>query len=375
MATIRDALNDLSAKKLNDLITLNVEEPAIKKFVDMLHHGINRRVKSLAENPDVDYVYESRLFLMICSDRHLSANRCVEKLNEKYGYVKTEEEVIRVFRFNGITTLEKREELFSWASTAVDAFVKALISKSGQDCEAYLKMRPNYEYRSVKHKVFCLMLYTKHPEIDVYNDLENLEKFGIVYAKYLHLDMHDFLKNVCGAQSKGKDKNKSAAQKTIERFENALQRNEMMLKDLQDDFEARLAENHQNEMTEFFSRLNSERYGCILDSIMNVRNGRQQLRRQNVELPPEISGIFILIDNLIKFVRDNEINPIMKLGSIHTLKAGDIENYSGDYEGTPYANSEEAKQVKVISPGWYYKNKDIQISRPRLKELDDEAAE
>ena len=32
-------------------------------------------------------------------------------------------------------------------------------------------------------------------------------------------------------------------------------------------------------------------------------------------------------------------------------------------------NAEEEKQVKVISPGWIYSEKQVQISRPKVKEV------
>lgn len=371
MQTIRDAIKDLPIQKLREITELDVDNPDIKKFIEIVHSGTNRRLKSLPNMADVDYVYESRLFQILCKEKFLSVNRCVEKLRTKYGYDVTANEVIRVFRFHNITDFDSREELFIWASAAADAFVKALVSKDSEDFEAYMKMKGNPDYRKVKSRIFCLMLYTKYPELDIHGDLENFAKFGNVYAQYLRYDMNDFLKEICGAQ--GKNKNQSAAQSKIEQLENTLKRNEMMLKDLQDDFESRLEEIHQNEMTDFFSRLNSEKYGCILDAIINVRDGVRKLRKQNVNLPPEISGLFILVDNLTKFVRDHEINPIMKLGSVHSMKFNEIE--SCDYEGSPYVDAEEIKQVKVLSPGWFYKNKDIQIARPRLKEIEEDAAE
>ncbi len=350
-------------------VKLDAKEPIIKKFIDTVHNGINRRLKNLSSHSEVDYVFESRVFKLLCEDRHLSAKHCVEKLNDKYNYNTDEEAVIRVFRSNSITTMDSRDELVNWAISAVDAFVQALISRNEQDSEKYFKLQGSYDYWRIKSKVFCLMFYQMHPEINIGDDLINFEKFGRIYAQYIRYDMNDFLRDICGVQNRGKNKNPKRTES--ERLKDELARNEMLVKDLQEDFDARLEENHQNEIADFFARLNSERYGCILDAVINVRGGIQKLRKQNVELPPEISGLFILIDNLVKFVRDNEINPIMKLGSVHSMKAGDIENYSGDYEGSPYADAEEIKKLKVLSPGWYYKSKDIQISRPRLKEYAD----
>ena len=46
--------------------------------------------------------------------------------------------------------------------------------------------------------------------------------------------------------------------------------------------------------------------------------------------------------------------------------AADIEFYK--YEGSPFADPKEKKKVRVVSPGWVYKDKELQISRPKVKE-------
>ena len=338
--------------------TVDVKNPVVKKFIEVAHHSISRRGKNLSEKTDANFIFESRLFQLLCKEKYLSARQCAEKFNEKYGAKVTEDDVIRAFRDCGIASVDSRKELFGWAASSVEAFIKALISQKRQDDESYFEQWREYEARWIKNKAFCLTLYVKHPELDVYGDLKNLEKFGRVFMKYLCSDMNSYLREICGGQSSFRRRRGSRNEAENE--------DDMLIKDLQDDFEERLARSHQNEIAEFFSRLNSDRYGCILDTLINVRGGISKLRKQNVELPLEISGLFILIDNFIKFVRDNEINPVMKLGSVHEMKAADIETCSGDYDGTPYASATEVKNVKVLSPGWHYK--DIQISRPRLKE-------
>ena len=338
---------------------VDVKASNVKKFLEAAHHGIIKRTRNLSDKTDSNYVFESRLFQLLCREKYLSARRCAEKFSERYGVDVGEEEVIRAFRSCRINNVDKRREVFDWAESAVENFIRAVVSGSQQVGENYFKTAASadFNFSDVKHKIFCLMLYVKHPELDTGGDLENLEKFGSVFAKFLRLDMHSFLRELC----------KIPKRERGSRVENE---DALLIRDLQDDFEERLKQSHQNEIAEFFSRLNSEEYGYILDTLIDVRSGISRLRRQNVELPEEISGLFILIDNFTKFVRANEINPVMKLGSIHNMKASDIESRSGDYEGTPYGSAEEIKRVKVISPGWHYK--DIQISRPRFQEYGDE---
>ena len=60
---------------------------------------------------------------------------------------------------------------------------------------------------------------------------------------------------------------------------------------------------------------------------------------------------------------------MLKPESLRIVKAGDVEFWN--YEGTPFTSAEEEKQVKVISPGWIYSEKQVQISRPKVKEVVD----
>ena len=215
------------------------------------------------------------------------------------------------------------------------------------------------------------MLYVKHPELDRGNDTEIVEKFGNAHMKNFFFDVVDFLRNICiNHRRNGRGDKKDSMQERIELLENMLNRSDMMLKDLQDEFDEKIRESHQNEMLEFFSLLNSEKYGCILDAVLSARNGARKLRKENVQLPPELGGVLILVEKLAHFIRDNKINPILKPGSVQDMRFEEVE--ACDYEGSPFETTDEIKHVKVLSPGWFYQNKDVQIARPRLKEVIDE---
>ena len=73
-----------------------------------------------------------------------------------------------------------------------------------------------------------------------------------------------------------------------------------------------------------------------------------------------------MVKKLIQFVRDSHIEPIMKVNSVREVVASDIEYCN--YDGSPFESPEEKKKIKVISSGWVYKDKDLQISRPKVKE-------
>ena len=130
--------------------------------------------------------------------------------------------------------------------------------------------------------------------------------------------------------------------------------------------EEQLAEAKVKELTDFFALLNSEKYGYLLDELLVVRKGVDELRKKNYQLPIEINGLLIMVKKMIQFVRDSHIEPIMKPGTVREVTAADIEFCN--YEGTPFEEADETKLVKVISPGWVYKDKEVQISRPKIRE-------
>lgn len=353
---------------------INLTDPVIKRFIDNMHKAIERKNRNISENANDEYILENRVIKLFCEDKALTPRQCAEEMNARYNTNLGNEDVIRIIKANRLSYQAKRAELIGWAEDMSETFYRALESRKPKDFDTYSALRNKIvhtrddERYKIQERMACLMLYVKHPELDSGNDAATVEKFGNVYMKHLLYDVSDFLRNICSKTKGGaKGDKKDPQQDKIELLENMLNRSDMLLKDLQDEFDARIKQSHQDDLVEFFSRLNSEKYGCILDAVLSARNGVRQLRRDNVQLQPEIGGLFILIERLAQFIRDSEINPILKPGSIKDMRLDEVE--SCDYEGSPFLNTTETKRVKVLSPGWIYKNKDVQISRPRLKEV------
>ena len=355
---------------------INLNDPSIKRFIENLHKSVERKSKNLSADSYDDYIKENRVIKILCEDKTLGPRQCAAEMNARYRTDMDNEDVIRLLKANRLSYQAKRAELLNWAEETIETFAKALETHSQKDFEDFIALRNRTiqtrddERYKIQERIAAIMLYVRHPELDSGTDADTLEKFGNVYMKHFIYDASDFLRNIC-TKSKGRDKadKKDSPAEKIELLENMLNRSDMLLKDLQDEFDARIKASHQDDLVEFFSRLNSEKYGCILDEVLSARNGVRQLRKKNIQLPPEIGGLFILIEKFAQFIRDSEINPIMKPGSTQTVRLDEAE--SCDYEGSPFLNSTETKRVKVLSPGWVYKNKDVQISRPRLKEVTD----
>ena len=360
---------------------INVKEQKVNEAMKQIHDGMLRKVKRGSQVKE-DIVMESRLFSIICHDFDLGPTKCADAMNEKYGYTLTGDEVIQIFRNRRMANPKERKELLQWANDVANFFSGAIIGKR-DSFEKYEKRRKepallNGKKHDSQERMAAIMIYEKYPEIDIFGDIGSLHLLGNTLAKYFFYDISDAISDVYGFSQARENKkkvqnNKPEAQMTleqairrIEKLENLLERSNTMLQDLEEEFAEQLEASKVKELADFFARLNSEKYGCILDELLIVRKGIDELRKKNYELPIEINGLLITVKKLIQFVRDSHIEPIMKVNAEKEVTASDVEFCN--YEGTPFANSEEVKKVKVVSPGWIYKDKELQISRPKVKE-------
>ncbi|MCR5833416.1 MAG: hypothetical protein K6G55_02005 [Selenomonadaceae bacterium] len=359
---------------------INLADQNVKKLIDALHKYVERKSKNLSSSDHDNYVKENRVIKILCEDKSLAPRVCAEEMNDRYGTDLNGEDIINILKANRLSYQAKRAELMTWAEEIVNAIVKVIETRKQKDYEDFITLRnkniltrDNERYK-LQERIACLMFYVRCPELDSGTDAATIEKFGNAYMKHFLYDLSDFIKNIFVKNRIGnRNDKKNSSQDKIEMLENMLNRSDLLLKDLQDEFEARINQSHQDDMIEFFSHLNSEKYGCLLDAVLNVRNGVKQLLRKGVQLPPEIGGLLILVERFAQFIHDSEINPILRPGSVRDMKLDEVE--SCDYEGSPFADANDVKHVKVLSPGWVYKNKDVQISRPRLQEVKDDSKE
>ena len=362
---------------------IDFKSDKLRRFLSDVHSCAKQKYQKASDYVDEDVILENQLFGILCLNADAEPREYADKLNEIVGSDLRGYDIIRQFRKFHISHRQKRRELLDWADELAKLLIQALNSSDPDD---YLRFKTQRKadvltqegsrYK-LQERIGVLMIYCKHPELDIYNDLKLLEHFKNAYANDFLDDLTDALARYCNAikrPSRG-SKNKATvsaedANYEIEHLKTLLERNERLTQALQDEFEESLRESKTKELTEFFSRLNSEKYGCILDGLLSVRKGVNTLKKNHYELPPELSGLFIITQKLIQFVRDSHIDPIMKLDDEKIVKASDIEFC--DYEGTPFADKDDEKIVRVISPGWMYTDKDIQIARPKIKELGDD---
>lgn len=362
---------------------LDVNEKYIKQVMEKMHHSIMSK-KKRSNNYNENIVLENRIFSILANDTGMSPKPCADELNRRYGYDMDAGDVITAFRRCRIANPVERKEMLDWAVELADYY---MLSMQGNK-EAFEKFEIKRHQSALKcgkkhdsqDRVIVMVLFEKYPEIDVYDDLQNVHSFGYGIGRFVLYDFADAITDVYGFPQQREQKKKQnvnnrlenqkmsleKALVKIENLENTLERTNGLFQDLQDEFDEQLEESKTKELTDFFAMLNSEKYGCILDELLNVNRGVNQLRRSGYELPLEINGLLIMVKKMIQFVMDSHIEPIMKVNSTKEVTAKDVQFCN--YEGSPFNTEDELKKVRVVSPGWIYKDKDVQISRPRVKE-------
>lgn len=360
---------------------INTKDPKVKEIMDGMHEAMLRKIKRGSQVKE-EIVRENRIFSLICEDFDVDPTGIAVRMNHRYGYDMTGNEVIQILRGRRMANPRERKELFLWADRIATFFAGAMQGKAEQ-YQKFEKTRrepalKNGKKHDSQERIANIMIYKKYPEIDAFDDTGSLHLLGNTLARYLFYDISDVIgetydfpqakdgRKKTESQDAGKKLSYEQALRRVASLEKSLERTNIMLQDLQDEFEEQLESSKVKELAEFFAKLNSEKYGCILDELLVVRKGVDQLRKDNYELPIEINGLLIMVKKLIQFVRDNHIEPMMRIGMVCEVVAADIEFYN--YEGSPFADPKEKKKIRVVSPGWVYKDKELQISRPKVKE-------
>lgn len=318
-----------------------------------------------------EILLENRIFAILCDTPSIQPSKCAIRLEREYGISITGNKIIRVFKNRDLGYPNERRLLFDTANQLADVFGKVITGQKGA-LEKFQKMQKESaiggKTHKSQHRIYAIILFQRFPEICEKGDEEILYKFGNALSKYFFHELCDAVNAVYGDNTKYSNASSvSQEERKIEMLRTELERTNAMLSDLQNEFEEQLTKSKVEEITDFFAKLNSENYGCILDQLLALRGGMEVMRKNGIEIPPELNGIMIVIKKLWKFVKDSQIKPIWQPGSEITVKASDVE-FSA-YVGTPFVSEEEEKRVRVISPGWVFRDKDIQISRPRLEEI------
>ncbi|OOO00607.1 MAG: hypothetical protein ATN35_06425 [Epulopiscium sp. Nele67-Bin004] len=359
---------------------VNTRNENVRKILQEAHQIMEEKyTPKIRQKNNEDFILENQIFSIVCEDIKISPSACAYEMSIRFKQTVDREDVIKIWKSRRLGNPKIRENVMAWVNEIVKYFGGAVNGdkKSFDKFEEARNrlIKDGYKKHDDPYRLLLLAIYHKYPEIDLFDDLSKIFQFGGIFSKYFFYDFADTISDVYGFVSlrnkkqNNKQNNKLSAaelEKRVIQLENMHKSTNDMLEELQEEFAVQLEESKVNEMTDFFGKLNSEKYGCLLDELLVIRKGVRKLRKENYELPIELSGVLIMVDKLTKFVQDNHIDPIMKIDDIKEVNLTDVEFCH--YEGSPFDDAKETKIVRVVSPGWMYRDKEIQISRPRVKE-------
>ena len=326
----------------------------------------------------------------LCTNRKPTMGKFADFLREKCHCVYTPSELEKILfdsSYGYLRLFRDSDPFVNWSKKAAELLLQAFQGnrEAYDELSAHLATsayRDNF-LPGTQVRFLIIAFYSKYPWLDKYRDLDKLSGYEsfVFFIRYLD-SMLDaicsvygfspctFLKKEIERQNKRREQRETqwqANNQRIDQLQSNLTQKDSMLQDLQDNFDNQLADSKVTALTDFFAQLNSDRYGNILDMVLQLRKGVAALSRSGYELPEELNGLFTLYHKLVQFIRDSHIDPIRKIGSQAIVHASDIEFCI--YEGTPFTSEDETKLVETISPGWIYRDQNIQISRPKVKEV------
>lgn len=148
---------------------------------------------------------------------------------------------------------------------------------------------------------------------------------------------------------------------------NSLELVQAMLDELNETVDETAAEAKKAAIVSFYTSMNSDIYGHLLDSIELVDRRLVLLKENKVKVIPQLLPLTIVFKQLSNFIKDSGIVPIDTTGREFFAEVEELAEYT--YIGTPFSDDDQKKKVIVEKPGWKYGN--VVISLPTVREKEE----
>lgn len=150
-------------------------------------------------------------------------------------------------------------------------------------------------------------------------------------------------------------------------YKNSLELVQAMLDELNETIDETAADAKNAAIASFYSTMNSEEYGNLLDSLEVVERRLAAIKEEKIKLPPQVLPMTIVFKQLLRFMKDCGITPIDKIGREFETEVEGLADYT--YIGEAYTRAGETKTVVVEKPGWKFE--DTVISLPTVREKEE----
>lgn len=327
---------------------------------------ISQIIIEISSKQKKNFAEENIIWQLYCENPDIEPQTIAKQFNDKVkGACITASDVSSTFRKCKLISNAERAEVLKRAKITARKILNAINNNDGSEI---VSIKKELDYHIQMHRFVLLWLArtweTKLTE-ETYTYLVRMSHFFIN-------DCLDAIIDLIAERTQQPKQNTqinlttAAYEEKIYQLTVALNRANNLITRLQDSYEEQVIEIRTEEELKIISKLNSEKYGYILDLLISAQNGFKNLRKKGI-IPFEIKSAQSLVRRLMEFVEDCAIVPMFEIGERFQVQANELDGYS--YEGTPFNNATEIKQVEVISPGWRIMDKEIVISYPRVKEV------
>lgn len=327
-----------------------------------------KRAQALSQSQQISCLKENRILLLTCSNPQIEPRELGAQYTKQYEGSNVSAMpgiyVIRIYKKLGLSNIANRKALCTAAWQAGGQLAQVI--RQGEHPIPWQKtlnhLPANQETArllllSLLHQaddLFCEELVTAVQEL-------SRESAHVLLQELMHSEA------VQTPPMKGIEQDSAALEQENQHLRCRLEHTQAKLDALQKTFQQQLAEQSANERIAFFSQLNSEPDGRLLDLLVLSQSGFAQLRKQGTPIPMEIRSAPILVRRMQDFLRNYGVVPMRELGERFSATARDLDNLH--FVGKPFRNDKETKLVEITSTGWAIPEKDIIISLPEVCEV------
>jgi hypothetical protein len=344
-----------------------------KTPINELAAEICQLIANVSKEQRLSFMDENYVLCISCDHPEAEPRDVADLFNKKQmeqrnAEALTGERVIRIYKRCGLSHISNRKKLFSDVSQLAD--IAAGIIDGDMPVARVMEITCTLEGHQQKKRLVLMLAVSRCGQIretEAFNHAMRMNKDfaaecldAILYAIS---EKNEQPMEMEAAQRLTPEE----CQQKINSLEIECGRANSLLRRLQESFDTQLADSKAEEQVRFMSKLNSEKYGFILDLLVSAQKGFKSLRSQRADIPYELKDVQTLVRRLLEFVEDCDVTQMMAVGTRMYVHATDIEGYI--FDGKPFADEGEIKHVEVISPGWQIVGQDIVISYPRLKEM------
>lgn len=271
-----------------------------------------------------------------------------------------------------------RSEIMAWSVKVVEQIYGGMAGDEEAIKNANEMIAGKYseaaKYHYAQEQIVLVAMFECIPELADKAERDAILKLG---RKYCRVCLKNILNSIAYdiAESKGDMEIEQMTDISALRREVYLARKELqeyreLVEAADADFEDKLEELKQQEIASFFSALNNEKYGFLIDSLYLQKRACMDLKKSGEKLPYSLEGVPAFMDRLLSFLRDAGISPASRFAP-HSTQKLTLEQMQGcRFEPLPERKAPikegEAVIVNVLSSGWKLGN--TVISYPVLQE-------